>query len=117
MSIVFVVTLTNENLISCNQGDPRKRDQALHVNKDHFKIAVGLTEEKARTLYRKHFKDQFQFDIICSDVPQSQAYTIKREIREALSDKLIVHNNRANDWMHRQNFDHAMKVIDPYRQR
>ena len=46
MAIVFVVTLTNENLISCNQGDPRKRDQALHVNKDHFKIAVGLTEEK-----------------------------------------------------------------------
>ena len=77
MAIVFVVTLTNENLISCNQGDPRKRDQALHVNKDHFKIAVGLTEEKARTLYRKHFKDQFQFDIICSDIPQSQAYAIK----------------------------------------
>ena len=40
-----------------------------------------------------------------------------KRIREALSDKLIVHNNRANDWMHRQNFDHAMKVIDPYRQR
>lgn len=117
MAIVFVVTLTNENLISCNQGDPRQRDQALQVNKDYFKIAVGLTEEKARTLYRKHFKDQFHFDIICSDVSQSQAYTIKREIREALSDKLIVHNNRANDWMHRQNFDHAMKVIDSYRQR
>ena len=116
MAIVFVVTLTNENLISCNQGDPRKRDQALHVNKDHFKVAVGLTEEKARTLYRKHFKDQFQFDIICSDIPQSRRMLLKEKFVR-FSDKLIVHNNRANDWMHRQNFDHAMKVIDPYRQR
>ena len=50
------------------------------------------------------------------DKNETPNHAIKREIREALSDKLIVHNNRANDWMHRQNFDHAMKVINPYRQ-
>ena len=70
MSVLFVVTLRNEEFISCNNGDPRKRDQALKVNKDNFKIAVGLTENKARALYRKHFKDFYDFDIIRSDLTQ-----------------------------------------------
>ena len=115
MSIVFVVTLKNEELISCNQGDPRQRDQALNVNKNNFKIAVGLTEEKARALYRKHFRDFFEFDIICKNVSPEQAYSIKSQIREALSDKLIIHNNRANDWMHIKDYAEAMEVIKNYR--
>ena len=115
MSVLFVVTLRNEEFISCNNGDPRKRDQALKVNKDNFKIAVGLTENKARALYRKHFKDFYDFDIIRSDLTQDQAYAIKKEIREALYDKLIIHNDRSNDWMYRKDYDYAMKVINNYR--
>ena len=115
MSILFIVTLRNEELISCNNGDPRQRDQSLKVNKDNFKIAVGLTEDKARALYRKHFKNFYDFDIIQSNLTQGQAYTIKKEIREALKDKLIIHNDRSNDWMYRKDYDYAMKVIDGYR--
>ena len=115
MSIVFLVNLNNEDLISCNNGNPRKRDQALQVNKNHFKIAVGLTEDKARALYKKNFKNYFRFDIICKNLSSDQAYAMKKEIREVLSDKLIIHNNRANDWIHIKDYEYAMSVIKPYR--
>ena len=95
----------------------RQRDQALQVNKDHFKIAVGLTEEKAERFTANILKINFSLISSVLTYLNLRRMLLKREIREALSDKLIVHNNRANDWMHRQNFDHAMKVIDPYRQR
>ena len=55
------------------------------MNKDNFKIAVGLTEDKARALYRKHFKNFYDFEIIRSNLTQGQAYAIKKEIREAVS--------------------------------
>ena len=52
---------------------------------------------------------------ILFNLTQGQAYALKKEIREALKDKLIIHNDRANDWMYRKDYDYAMKVIDGYR--